>query len=208
MEILLLRHGRTLGNRQRRYIGSTDEPLEEACHTPEGIAELRHLAGLPFPAERLYTSPLRRTIETAALLFPELSPHILPDLRECDFGAFEGKCYEELREDPRYQVWLASCGALPFPEGEDHRDFVLRCGGAFQRAVAQCLADGVKSVAFVIHGGTIMSILSLFSPSGEEFYHWQLPNGGGYRLTLTPDDWKGGEGLLTAVSQSERGVGQ
>ena len=61
--IYLFRHGQTLWNAQRRYIGSTDQSL-----SPEGRAVLAGRAGPP--VDRLWVSPLRRCRETAAMLYP------------------------------------------------------------------------------------------------------------------------------------------
>ena len=62
MEILLLRHGETAYNAERRYQGQRDIPL-----SPKGRAAL-HRAG--FAPDTVYVSPLRRATETAAVLFP------------------------------------------------------------------------------------------------------------------------------------------
>ena len=59
MTVYLIRHGQTQGNLERRYIGSTDQPL---C--PAGREALGPLP----PVDRVYASPLRRCRETAALL--------------------------------------------------------------------------------------------------------------------------------------------
>ena len=79
MKWLLIRHGQTQGNREHRYIGCrTDEPL---C--PEGIAALQ---GKSYPpAAKVYVSPLRRCLETAALLYPDVPTEVVEDFRECDF---------------------------------------------------------------------------------------------------------------------------
>ena len=95
MRIYLIRHGLTAGNKEKRYIGRTDEPL---C--AEGIAALREIS-LP-ACELLVCSPMKRCTETAALLFPGQEPVICEELRECDFGDFEGKNYPELNGDERY----------------------------------------------------------------------------------------------------------
>ena len=98
MSWILIRHGLTEGNLQKRYVGCrTDEPL---C--PEGIRQLKQH---PYPAvQRVYTSPMRRCLETAAVLYPGLSPQIIPDFRECDFGAFEYRNYAELNGLEDYQA--------------------------------------------------------------------------------------------------------
>ena len=76
MTVYLIRHGQTQGNLERRYTGSTDQPL---C--PQGRAAL---AGRRLPAvERVYASPLLRCRETAALVYPGTACEIVEDLREC-----------------------------------------------------------------------------------------------------------------------------
>ena len=82
--VYLFRHGQTLWNAQRRYIGSTDQSL-----SPEGRAALAGRAGPP--VDRLWVSPLRRCRETAAMLYPGMEQQAVEDLRECAFGVFEGQ---------------------------------------------------------------------------------------------------------------------
>lgn len=106
--VYLFRHGQTLWNAQRRYIGSTDQSL-----SPEGRAALAGRAGPP--VDRLWVSPLRRCRETAAMLYPGMEQQAVEDLRECAFGVFEGRTYEELRDDPAYRRWLDSAGEIPPP---------------------------------------------------------------------------------------------
>ena len=111
MSWILSRHGMTKGNQEKRYVGSrTDEPL---C--PEGILQLKQHR---FPAaQAVYSSPMRRCLETAAIIYPGLPVRIIPDFRECDFGAFEYRNYPELNGRDDYQKWIDSGGLLPFPGG-------------------------------------------------------------------------------------------
>ena len=91
IRLYLIRHGQTPGNKLQRYIGTTDEPL-----STEGKEFLEKLT-YPMP-EALYVSPLCRCVETAGILFPGKSFHIIEELSECDFGEFENKNYKELSE--------------------------------------------------------------------------------------------------------------
>lgn len=183
MKIYLIRHGKTKGNLERRYIGSTDEPL---C--PQGIEELlqkRTLKIYPASPEKLAVSPMLRCRQTAQLLFPGVEQAVIPDFRETDFGRFENKNYLELSHDPAYQRWLDSNGTLPFPEGENHEAFCKRCAAAFQSLSEQWQKDNVRTAAIVAHGGTIMAILSHRIPS--DFYDWQVKNGDCICLTMDGD---------------------
>lgn len=171
MTVYLIRHGQTQGNLERRYIGSTDQPL---CGQGREA-----LAGKQLPAVgAVYVSPLRRCRETAALLYPDMPQQIVEDLRECDFGAFEGRAYEELKDDPAYQVWLDTAGASAPPGGESRTDMARRTAAAFRDIAARHAAG--DAIALVVHGGTIMALLEALEDS-RQFYRWQVPNGGGFR---------------------------
>lgn len=100
MKLTLIRHGMTEANEKRLYCGSTDLPLSAA-----GRAALHHLPP-PEPGTRLISSGMRRCNETLKALFGDVPYEIEPDLREIDFGDFEGKSYNMLRNDPAYQAWL------------------------------------------------------------------------------------------------------
>ena len=177
MTVYLIRHGRTQSNLERRYIGSTDQPL---C--PEGRAALANLA--PPPADALYVSPLLRCRETAAILYPGMEQRVLPGLRETDFGDFEGHTYEELKDDPAYRAWLDAAGQTAPPGGESKAEVRERGRAAFRAAVGEYGPE--ERLALVVHGGTIMTLLEALEPGGR-FYDWQAPNGGGFRCR-----WDGG----------------
>ena len=116
MKVYLIRHGETEGNREKRYIGRTDEPLCE-----EGVELLKRNE---YPeAERIYISPMLRCRQSAEIIYPDREYEIVDTLRECDFGLFENKNYQELDGNPLYQKWIDSMGTLPFPEGESREDF-------------------------------------------------------------------------------------
>lgn len=170
MTVYLIRHGQTQGNLERRYIGSTDQPL---C--PQGR---RALEGKNMPTvDTVYVSPLLRCRETAAVLFPHQRAQTIEDLRECDFGAFENHTYEELKDDPAYRAWLDTGGAAAPPGGESKARQQERTVRAFLELAARHGPE--DTIALVVHGGTIMALLETLEER-HEFYRWQAPNGGGF----------------------------
>ncbi len=191
-EIILIRHGKTFGNTLGRYIGITDEEL---C--PEGREELAALRERgqyrSIRPDLVYVSPLRRCRQTAELLFPGVPQEICRDLRECDFGEFENKNYKELSGNPAYQAWVDSGGTLPFPGGESREAFQERCRVEFARVLRALKRQAGSNAVFVVHGGTIMSILAAYAPQGaaDPFYRWQVKNGEGWRALWDETD-KGG----------------
>lgn len=173
----------TEGNRYGRYIGTTDEPL---C--PVGRTLLQ---GITYPVpEKIYVSPLRRCKETAALLFPEQSQEVIRELRECDFGDFENKNYQELSLNQDYQDWIDSCGLLPFPGGESREAFRERCLRGFEAAISDCICGNVSMAAMVTHGGTIMTIMEQYAVPARSFYDWLVKNGGGYLVEIDREKWR------------------
>ena len=182
-EILLIRHSLTQGNLKGRYLGCrTDEPLSK-----EGIALLKKHS---YPlADRVYASPLKRCIETAQLIFsiPKEQMVLVPALRECDFGDFENKNYQELDGNPDYQAWIDSGGTLPFPHGEAMEQFQKRCQEGFARIVKEITdsadKESLQRVALVVHGGTIMAIMERYGSPKQSYFDYQVKNGCGYLLT-------------------------
>ena len=189
-ELILIRHGKTAGNLLGRYIGSrTDEPLCDEGR--EG------LAGKQLPeVERLYVSPMKRCVETAEILWPGFDRKKMQkvtDLRDCDFGDFENKNYQELSGNADYQAWIDSNGTLPFPNGESMDAFKSRCLEAFARIVEEVSGaeqewiasgkTGIFRAGIVVHGGTIMAILEQYGYPKATYFDYQVKNGCGYRLT-------------------------
>lgn len=180
LKIVMIRHFATAGNLQKRYIGITDESLCE-----EGRRKIKEFS---YPSvDTVYVSPLKRCRETAKLIYPNQAPRIMEGFKECDFGDFENKNYLELSLNSDYQAWVDSGGTLPFPKGENPRDFKLRCITAFEEMVAKSREIGDKTVALVVHGGTIMSILEKYALPHDEYYHWQVENGDGYIAEIEDD---------------------
>ena len=175
MELILMRHAATAGNLLRRYIGTTDEPL-----SPEGRAAAGAAAGKLPRVGLCFVSPLLRCRETAKICFPEAVQIVLPDLRETDFGLFENKSYEDLKDVPEYVRWLESNGTLPFPGGESREAADARA----LRALDFVLDYKKSPAAVVAHGGTIMAIMAARGEPRRDYYDWQLPNCGSLRVSV------------------------
>lgn len=178
MHIRLIRHGTTAGNAERRYVGKTDEPL---CPAGREAAERKEK---DFALDRVYVSPLKRARETAAILFPNAEQIVVNDLREMDFGAFEGRTGDEMKNDPVYRAWVEDRCTGACPGGESQEMFHARVGRAFTETVRTLETDAT----FVVHGGVIMSVLWQFAEPKKDFYDWITPNLSGYEADSAEKD--------------------
>lgn len=157
MRLILVRHGQTDWNVERRLQGSTDKELNEAGRKQaECVARL--LQDEPLAA--VYASPLKRATETASII---AKPHSLqvqtdPCLMELDQGALEGLTQQELRANHAdlLQRWAENPGPVKMPGGESLQQLQERAWGCIQRIVAQ---HNNSSVVVVSHNLTILSII-------------------------------------------------
>ena len=186
MLIYLFRHGETVWNAEKRYQGRTDIPLSD-----RGRALLKRA---DFSPEQVCVSPLRRAVQTAEILFPEAEQVVVPDLRELDFGAFEGRSAEEMEDDPAYRAWTAGGCTGRCPGGEDWAEFSRRTRAAFARLMEY--ASG--PLVLVAHGGTQMALLERYGRPSRPRYGWLCATGRG--LLLEAGDWKR-ERVLTLVRE-------
>ena len=162
--IVLVRHGETAWSLSGQHTGSTDLPLTERGRE-------RAAALAPMLASRQFAfvlcSPLLRARETCALAgFDDSQVELCDDLREWDYGGYEGLTTPEIREiDPDWSLWRDGC-----PGGESPAQVGARADSALTRLRA---ADG-DAIAF--GHGHILRVLGA---------RWiELPPAGGARLYL------------------------
>lgn len=175
MEFVLVRHSVTPGNEEKRYIGALDQPLSQKG---ERLAKAQRLQ-MP-QIDGLWVSPMLRCRQSASLLFPELEQRLVSDLRECSFGAFEGKTWEELKDEPVYRAWMDGDQTITFPNGESLNAFFTRCRRGIEQVISEGAALGIRRGALVAHGGTLMAVMSAFGRPERTLYDWQVGNCHGY----------------------------
>mgnify|MGYP001242952264 CR=1 FL=1 len=186
MDVFLYRHGITQGNAEKRYIGRTDEPLCEQGR----LQLLDRRANAPL-VNRVFLSPALRARQSAAILFPRAELSVVDDLREMDFGIFEGKTADEMTDDRDYRAWVEGQCAGRCPQGESTDEFGKRCLRGFQQIVSMHHAN--EPLVIVAHGGTIMAIMSKLGRPAREMWDWRVAPGshiksefvGGYLINHT-----------------------
>jgi broad specificity phosphatase PhoE len=166
--VILIRHGDLGEGCRGRYIGRTDVSLSEGGRSQAAAlaVELGRLNGA-----HLLCSPLLRTRQTAEIALGAADIcDIDSDLREIDFGRWEGMGFSEIAaSDPdAVERWAALDGDFAFPGGESLRDFGKRIGAVAGRIAA----DPAGTVVAFTHGGVIRYLICRFL--GLEDRHFLL----------------------------------
>lgn len=155
MQLILIRHGETLWNKENRVQGLSDIELSKA-----GIDQARKLA-LSLKNESIgaiHSSPLKRAQQTAEIInhFHGRQIETHPELVEMDMGDFEGVSFKELmtRENDFIRRWVAKPDSIRMPNGETLAELQNRAWIAFNR-----ILDRDENAIIVSHNFTIAAIL-------------------------------------------------
>jgi broad specificity phosphatase PhoE len=155
MELILVRHGETPWNRERKVQGITDMELNDT-----GRRQARQLALSLKDHEirRIYSSPLKRAYETAEAVnrFHDVPIHRRNALMEMDSGDLEGFSMQELMavENDFLQRWMADPATIKMPHGESFIEVQERAW----RAIADIIVQPENALV-VSHNFTIAAIL-------------------------------------------------
>lgn len=132
--LFLARHGQTVWHAENRYAGSSDVDMTPAGHQQ---AEVLARWARQVAPDALYSSPVRRALETAAPVAAAigLEPIVVPDLREVHFGMAEGLTIGEIHtQQPEVaQLFEADPVAGRFPGAEHPEAAADRGAGALRR---------------------------------------------------------------------------
>lgn len=184
VRLVLVRNGALSGGMDRQYLGQTADPPLSARGEDDLLA--RRARGLYPPAQALYTSPLRRCGDTARLLYPMLVPVSLYSLLPPDVGSFEGKSYDQLKDDPSFRKWLETDGETAPPGGESGAEVALRMEGALRKVADDAVSRRFDTAAVVTHGRCVASMLR--SRLGEAYLAPETRGSGDYQ-TVPGGGW-------------------
>lgn len=204
-ELILVRHGETDWNRELRFQGHVDVPLNAV-----GLAQAQRLAArLAGEApHHLYQSDLQRAVQTAAPAALTLGLQGLSDaaLREQNFGRVDGMRVDDIRQQfpTEWAQWVRFDENYAMPNGETTRQFHARVMGALQRLAT---AHWGQRLLVVTHGGVLDMVyrtarsLGLNGPRQSD-----IPNAGYNRVRLSADtveilDWADTRHLVDLPAQ-------
>ncbi len=165
--LLLVRHGETEWNRSGRYQGRSDIDLSAI-----GIQQAETLKKC-LVKERLdaiYSSDLKRAVHTAQIIASGHNPELVTckEMRELDFGEFEGLTFEEIKQRyPRSNWWTTQDPQEKPPDGESVSQLTDRVS-PFASKLRRYTDE--ETILVVAHGGSLRALLCLLLGFGLE--HW------------------------------------
>lgn len=185
--IHFIRHAISVANEEGRYVGITESPV-----SAKGKAELlEKTEKYLYPAvDKVYVSPLQRCVATAAFLYPEGYARVVPELREMNFGDFEGKKLLEIKDLPEYKEFIKGGLDNPAPNGESLRSVVQRCFEGIDFIIKDMMKNGYEDAAVVTHGGIIMNMLSCFGLPKYPPNEFACDFGEGFTVLVTAQMWQ------------------
>lgn len=170
-KIVLIRHGITAWNIQRRYCGYRDVSLSKQGKAQ--VVKLRkNLKNICF--DKIYCSDRKRALMTRAILFGKTDFVKEKDLREIHFGALEGLKHNEIikKYGEVYKKWLLNPYKNRIPRAEAIQVFKKR----IQRAIKKIVYfNRGKTIAVVCHGGVIGIFVSSILKSNNFWKHVPSP---------------------------------
>lgn len=170
MDIIFVRHGKTLLNEKNAYVGIIDTEISS-----KGKKEIENLSkllqGIQF--DKVFSSPLKRTIQTTEIITGD-NYVIDYRLKEMNFGIFEGLSYNEICE--KYPVeskkWSADYFNYKIPRGESLKEVFNRTESFLE------YISGLKGKILVVtHGGVISCALSLVFNKQDYFFKFKIIHG-------------------------------
>jgi broad specificity phosphatase PhoE len=168
--ILLVRHGETEWNAQEIFRGRRDVPLNKV-----GVRQAQLLGDYleDLKIEAIYSSPLRRALDTAASIAGHhgLTVSVAPDLIDINFGAWEGLTHQEVksRYGELYRRWLQEPHLVRIPDGESLGDVRKRAGSVVAMAVSKHSGAVVLVSHRVVNKVLICSLLGL-----DDSHFWDI----------------------------------
>ncbi len=183
-KIHLIRHGMTEAVDRHLYIGSrTDLPL-----SADGFADLlAKKKAYEYPTgARYFCAPLSRCRQTMEVLYPGCLMEIVEGLTECDFGDWDGKSLDVLKQDPAFTDWMAGKrGSIP--GGEAPEAFQERIANSFEAVVRDIISKGQTEAVICTHGGVIMLIMAMYGVPRAPMNEWATDTACGFTLRITPE---------------------
>lgn len=178
VRFIIIRHGYSLGNKEKRFTGQMDVSLDEI-----GYSQAKSTADYilkNFKVDSIYSSDLSRAYETVKPIADVLGKeiHKCKDLREADVGEWQGKLIEDVKNEyaENFAFYKEDPGHARFVGGESYADVMYRSRQALEKIAEE---NEGKTVVIGTHGGVVRALRVAWDDSPldriNEISH--VPNG-------------------------------
>jgi len=161
VRFIIIRHGYSQANKEKKFCGQMDVPLDEMGMVQAELTAKYVLAN--YKVDCIYASDLIRAVDTVRPIAKALDIPIVQDaqLREIDVGIWQGMPVTEVQEKypEQYAFHKAHIGLTHFEGGEKYADFVVRVKTALEKIAAQ---NEGKTVVIGTHGGAVRALRSVW----------------------------------------------
>lgn len=167
MNLYFVRHGETKHNENKSYYGRLDVELTE-----KGISQAKRVGGLldNVNFSKIYVSEKTRAEQTAKIILKNKQCNLIKDSRinETNFGLFEGKSYDQLKElyPEEWKLWCEDWKSFAPPEGESYTLLYDRV----KSFMDDLLKLDEENILIVTHGGVIRSIYCYVLNGNLDFF--------------------------------------
>ena len=162
VRFIIIRHGYSQGNKEKRFSGQLDVPLDEA-----GVSQARSTAEYilnNFKVDRIYSSDLCRAYDTVKPVADALGLQVITcrELREVDVGCWQGHLIEDVKKEfpESFQLYRKSPGLTRFDGGESYADVMQRGTRIIEKIAKE---NEGKTVVIGTHGGVIRTLRAAWS---------------------------------------------
>ncbi len=175
MKILLIRHGQTIANAEKKYLGRGHSPFT-ALGLEQNADALSKLGQKDI--DMIYSSPSDRCMSSANEFAAFKKKQVILDARlsEIDFGRFEGLTWQKAEKDypTEFKAFCEAPQNYSFPEGESQKELDERT----LSFIEEIKSNSHENIAVFSHGGTIMSILShLLEIEAHQKWRFKITHG-------------------------------
>lgn len=178
LKVNLIRHGKTRENFNTKFLGKDNSGVCE-----EGKQEiLKNIKSNIYPkVDFIYSSPMKRCLETKKIIYGDQSFKEIQDLRECYFG----KLKDNISKSELYKIWILA-EYKKFDEiGETVEEFKKRVYSVFQLIIEDSVKNEYYEIAVFSHGMLIMVLLEKYMKDNKIFYDWKVENGSLHVIEIT-----------------------
>lgn len=182
LRLLLVRHGETQWNRETRFQGQIDVPLNDnGRQQSQKAAKLLEDVKIDFAV----TSPMLRPKETAEIILhenPQIKLQLEPDLKEINHGLWEGKLEVEIEEDfaAELEAWRSHPELVQMPEGENLQEVWDRAIAAWNKIVTQVeLRDDRLTTGLVVAHDAVNKVILCYLMGLSPADFWKIKQGNG-----------------------------